>query len=226
MLVLIFLLLTPLRSATGGYVTYGNGATWERELPRCASSNSACSIVHHRYWQSPLEIRLCRCPHRDACPPGFRADPSTTVNITRRTQLKMCPSWSPQACSEEALALVMRTAKEIQGPSNREKQLHVDILCRCSHASGSYYSRAHGNNTANLTHYEQHQYFKCMQLSNCSAGDFCGHIARDYYAIYKRCHCPVDHLCTVPHFNRTIVAAVREVMYEASAYRALCLPKA
>ncbi|XP_064467228.1 uncharacterized protein LOC135378213 isoform X2 [Ornithodoros turicata] len=200
-------------------------ATWERELPRCAGSSSACSIVHHRYWQSPHEIRLCRCPHRDACPTGFGDDPATTVNITRRTQLKMCPSWSPESCSDGALALVMRTQRKIQGPSNRRKQLHVDVRCRCSHTSGTYYSRTHGNNTANITHYEQHQHFKCMPLSDCSAGDFCGHVARDYYATYKRCHCPAGHLCTVPYFNRTIVAAVREVMYEAPAYRALCLPR-
>ncbi|KAL3226059.1 hypothetical protein MRX96_025277 [Rhipicephalus microplus] len=75
-------------------VVFGNGATWERELPVCASERSACSLIHRRYWQSPLEIRLCRCPRKEPCPEGFEtATNASAFNVTARTQLKMCSGW-------------------------------------------------------------------------------------------------------------------------------------
>ncbi|KAM7307346.1 hypothetical protein ISCGN_010982 [Ixodes scapularis] len=63
-----------------------------------------------------------------------------------------------------------------------------------------------------------------LQLSECKAGASCGHITRDFYATYKTCHCPANHLCTVPQGRNRKVENVREAMYEGAAYQALCLP--
>lgn len=212
---------------TLGFVEYGNGATWERELPACASARSVCSLVHRRYWLSPLEIRLCRCPHKEPCPGGFETAPSAwAVNITSRTQLKMCSAWQPTNCTSDQTSLIMRTTRTFPSPERQgTKEIHADVLCQCAQDRDVYYRRTHGNNTADLTYYEQRQYFRCAPLSECKAGASCGHITRDFYATYKTCHCPTNHLCTVPQGRNRKVENVREAMYEGAAYQALCLPR-
>ncbi|KAH7981951.1 uncharacterized protein LOC119377757 [Rhipicephalus sanguineus] len=211
-------------------VVFGNGATWERELPVCASERSACSLIHRRYWQSPLEIRLCRCPRKEPCPEGFEtATNGSAFNVTARTQLKMCSGWQATPCNASQVSLVTKTIRKIarvaQGQNG--KQTHAEVVCRCSgQDSGVYYRRAHGNNTADLTYYEQRQYFTCESLRECKPGEPCGHVTRDYYATYKACNCPAHHLCTVPlNFSDRKVVNVREALYEGTAYLALCLPK-
>ncbi|KAM7283230.1 uncharacterized protein ISCGN_000361 [Ixodes scapularis] len=148
---------------TLGFVEYGNGATWERELPACASARSVCSLVHRRYWLSPLEIRLCRCPHKEPCPEGFETAPSAwAVNITSRTQLKMCSAWQPTNCTSDQTSLIMRTSRTFPSPERQgTKEIHADVLCQCAQDRDVYYRRTHGNNTADLTYYEQRQYFRC-----------------------------------------------------------------
>lgn len=211
-------------------VVFGNGATWERELPVCGSERSACSLVHRRYWQSPLEIRLCRCPRKEPCPEGFdTATNGSAFNVTTRTQLKMCSGWQAPSCNASQVSLVTKTIRKIarveQG--RNDKQTHAEVVCRCSgQDAGVYYRRAHGNNTADLIYYEQRQYFTCESLRECEPGESCGHITRDYYATYKACNCPAHHLCTVPlNFSDRKVVNVREALYEGSAYLAQCLPK-
>ncbi|XP_075530410.1 uncharacterized protein LOC142563689 isoform X2 [Dermacentor variabilis] len=146
-------------------VVFGNGATWERELPLCTSERSACSLVHRRYWQSPLEIRLCRCPRKEPCPEGFdRATDGLAFNVTARTQLKMCSGWQAPPCNASQVSLVAKTVRKISRVAHGQngKQTHAEVMCRCSgQNSDVYYRRAHGNNTADLTHYEQRQYFTC-----------------------------------------------------------------
>lgn len=214
--------------ATFGLVLYGNGATWERELPGCASARSACSLVHRRYWLSPLEIRLCRCPHKDPCPGGFETTPTgSAVNITTRTQLKICPAWRPPNCTDKQASLITRTSRKLAHSARTDpKQIHADVLCQCPHHNyGVYYQRTHGNNTADLTSYEQRQYFQCVPLTECKPGDPCGHVTRDFYATYRTCYCPAHHICTVPQGSDRKVVKVREAMYEDSAYQAFCYPK-
>lgn len=211
-------------------VVFGNGATWERELPVCASERSACSLIHRRYWQSPLEIRLCRCPRKEPCPEGFEtATNASAFNVTARTQLKMCSGWQAPPCNASQVSLVTKTigkiARVAQGQSG--EQTHAEATCRCTgQGSGVHYRRAHGNNSADLTYYEQRQYFTCETLRECRPGEPCGHVTRDHYATYKACNCPAHHLCTVPlNFSDRKVVNVREPLYEGSAYLALCLPK-
>ncbi|KAH8020264.1 hypothetical protein HPB51_025754 [Rhipicephalus microplus] len=146
-------------------VVFGNGATWERELPVCASERSACSLIHRRYWQSPLEIRLCRCPRKEPCPEGFEtATNASAFNVTARTQLKMCSGWQAPPCNASQVSLVTKTigkiARVAQGQNG--EQTHAEATCRCTgQGSGVHYRRAHGNNSADLTYYEQRQYFTC-----------------------------------------------------------------
>ncbi|XP_037283546.2 uncharacterized protein LOC119176390 isoform X5 [Rhipicephalus microplus] len=211
-------------------VVFGNGATWERELPVCASERSACSLIHRRYWQSPLEIRLCRCPRKEPCPEGFEtATNASAFNVTARTQLKMCSGWQAPPCNASQVSLVTKTigkiARVAQGQNG--EQTHAEATCRCTgQGSGVHYRRAHGNNSADLTYYEQRQYFTCETLRECRPGEPCGHVTRDHYATYKACNCPAHHLCTVPlNFSDRKVVNVREPLYEGSAYLALCLPK-
>nr|XP_037283546.1 LOW QUALITY PROTEIN: uncharacterized protein LOC119176390 [Rhipicephalus microplus] len=210
-------------------VVFGNGATWERELPVCASERSACSLIHRRYWQSPLEIRLCRCPRKEPCPEGFEtATNASAFNVTARTQLKMCSGWQAPPCNASQVSLVTKTigkiARVAQGQNG--EQTHAEATCRCTgQGSGVHYRRAHGNNSADLTYYEQRQYFTCETLRECRPGEPCGHVTRDHYATYKACNCPAHHLCTVPELSDRKVVNVREPLYEGSAYLALCLPK-
>ncbi|XP_077543078.1 uncharacterized protein LOC144155482 isoform X2 [Haemaphysalis longicornis] len=161
---LVLALLVSCSLAAGvALVVYGNGATWERELPACASEQSACSLVHRRYWQSPLEIRLCRCPRKEPCPEGFEGTPNgTAVNLTARTQLKMCTPLRAPQCNASQVSLVTKIIRKIVPEAQNAEKIHAEVLCRCSRQdSDVYYRRAHGNNTADLTYYEQRQYFTC-----------------------------------------------------------------
>ncbi|XP_077543077.1 uncharacterized protein LOC144155482 isoform X1 [Haemaphysalis longicornis] len=226
---LVLALLVSCSLAAGvALVVYGNGATWERELPACASEQSACSLVHRRYWQSPLEIRLCRCPRKEPCPEGFEGTPNgTAVNLTARTQLKMCTPLRAPQCNASQVSLVTKIIRKIVPEAQNAEKIHAEVLCRCSRQdSDVYYRRAHGNNTADLTYYEQRQYFTCESLPECSPEEPCGHVTRDFYATYKTCNCPAYNLCTVPiSFSDRKLVNVREALYEGTAYLAFCLPK-
>ncbi|XP_077524303.1 U-scoloptoxin(11)-Ssd3a-like [Amblyomma americanum] len=210
-------------------VVYGNGATWERELPPCASERSACSLVHRRYWLSPLEVRLCRCPRKEPCPEGFDTAPGgSALNVTSRTQLKVCSGWHAPVCNASQVSLVTKVVRKL-GPgaqANDTRQTHADVVCRCSVQDAEiYYRRAHGNSTASSTYYEQRQYFTCESIPDCKPEEPCGHVTRDFYAIYRTCNCPPNNLCTVPmNFSDRRLVNVRKALYEGAAYVALCQP--
>ncbi|KAH7934672.1 hypothetical protein HPB51_028962 [Rhipicephalus microplus] len=142
---------------------------------------------------------------------------------------RCAPAGKLPHCNASQVSLVTKTigkiARVAQGQNG--EQTHAEATCRCTgQGSGVHYRRAHGNNSADLTYYEQRQYFTCETLRECRPGEPCGHVTRDHYATYKACNCPAHHLCTVPlNFSDRKVVNVREPLYEGSAYLALCLPK-
>lgn len=60
----------------------------ERDLPICPP-NAVCSVLHNRYWMSPIVKRLCRCLRRIECPWEWTDYPdNNTMHLDNRSQLK------------------------------------------------------------------------------------------------------------------------------------------
>ncbi|XP_013784449.1 uncharacterized protein LOC106468561 [Limulus polyphemus] len=199
------------------YVSYGNGATSERNLPVCENPNRACNVLHKRFWLSPLAIRLCKCPDRSECPTAWSEGDDQTVHVNRRAQLKFCGKVGEQDnCTENSLALVTERVRD----SAQIISHNVEVHCHCP--KEHYYDRLNFNVTlAPQERRIERQYYRCIPLERCGRWDFCGHITTVRYETYHVCTCPVNHICIM--VNRQTIHAM-EPLFDGLAYRGLCTP--
>jgi len=199
-------------------IIFLKGVNTKRDLSICRPNqpNMACSVVHQRFWFSPLVIHFCRCPLSD-CPWEWQDNDDHTMYINPRAQLKFCkPIQTLPKCKPNSLALTSTLDVAVNG---YEEQM---LIAHCFCDNFSYFQKVehhtfYQDNTTLVTRQE----YQCKALSKCGTGQFCGHIIERLYQTYYVCSCPQHHLCLME--NRNFHPAT-EVLFNGGAYRGTCTP--
>ncbi|XP_034250771.1 uncharacterized protein LOC117651113 [Thrips palmi] len=209
---------------------YPGPAISERDLPIC-TSYAVCSVLHKRFWMSPIVQRLCRCL-RVECPYEWSDYPENkTMHLDNRSQLKFCDDVSELSeCGQNKLALTVAiTTTELESTPvsptptvEEERKLSVNVSCFCPSAFAweeqpqKQVIQNPENGTIIVTQY------MCKPMQKCSSSEFCGNIRADYFSTYYRCSCPIGHMCL--NKNRTMIKG-NELLYEGQVYQAFCYPQ-
>ncbi|KAK6630756.1 hypothetical protein RUM44_002925 [Polyplax serrata] len=213
---------------------YPTGTQSERDLFICPE-NSACNIIHKRFWLPPLVERMCRCPQRHECKWLWTEEANNyTMMLDNRSQIKFCSDLSElPSCSLKKVAVqeIVKTSSsnttDIGAQKNRfgqklikqRDQRNVTSFCHCKEP---HYWKLRANSTKfdEVTHTRQQSYV-CSKLKKCISKELCGYIRTDTYSTYYRCSCPKGHMCISK--DKTLYK-MEEMLFNGRGYKAFCYP--
>ncbi|XP_075225338.1 U-scoloptoxin(11)-Ssd2a-like [Lycorma delicatula] len=188
-------------------------------LPTC-SPNAVCSVIHKRFWSTPIVRTFCKCKGAEDCIQRWHHHPdSKTMQLDSRSQLKFC-----NHITDLPTCTVGKQAIKVQTKTNEEtskQEVSAVVNCNCQWPIHWTLQRHSYKNYSNGTSISNDAY-TCASLKKCKTNEFCGNIRADTFSAYYQCSCPVGTLCLTK--NRRIKDYASELLYEGHIYRATCRP--